>query len=365
MKKQIIGLLVFLFTIINVNYSANILCHKVELTENRTTFNKTVVEFYMEETIWNNFPTAYKGVFQTYTTVKENYDDLTLLDQGSGEYTIIFPYPVNLDTITTLGYTNFVVTRELQISSFLDYNNLHIPPIPLESLTKEGVISFVFHYDQIILSTQKIKIYLTDKYNLPEYNSTDTVNAYNNGYSNGYSNGVASVNCPFTAQDTVDAYNNGVASVSCPFTAQDTVDAYNNGYSNGVASVNCPFTAQDTVDAYNNGYSNGVVSIDTLIIWNNGYSKGLNDCSGSAIQSVQSTVGNLNVYPNPTEKTDILNVDCDDFYKFDILTINGSVIYTSYDKTISVSDFTDTPGMYIISVVDYDNNVGTTKIIVQ
>ena len=69
----------------------------------------------------------------------------------------------------------------------------------------------------------------------------------------------------------------------------------------------------------------------------------------------------LSVYPNPA--TSFLNIE-NEFKTLEIFNITGKLMYRSNDnsmKILNVSDFDE--GMYIISVIDMNNNRLVNKFI--
>ena len=143
-------------------------------------------------------------------------------------------------------------------------------------------------------------------------------------------------------------------------TEQDTVDSYNNG----IASV-------DTSTFYDNGVASVVV--DTMSIWNNGYSVGKSDgYDDGYTDGVNGTnsvndfaVTNLNVYPNPSNTSGTVTIECDDFNNVKVFTITGQEVFSSTSNIINVSDFTTSTGVYVLMIEDNGFNVTNTRLLVQ
>lgn len=132
-------------------------------------------------------------------------------------------------------------------------------------------------------------------------------------------------------------------------------------------------TAEDTVEAYNNGYNAGLASVDTATIWNNGYTVGYDEGYDKGyddgVESVTGTkslyVTAASVYPNPASTSDQITVDYKDFNNVQVVTLAGKVIYTSYEKTFYVGDFTSIPGIYVLKIEDNNMNVKNVKLVVK
>lgn len=227
--------------------------------------------------------------------------------------------------------------------------------------------------------------------------SVDTVSVWNNGYAtgfisvdtvalwnNGYASGVASV-------DTATIYNNGVNSVN-------TETYWYAGFYEGVASVdssiireegfNAGVASVDTVAIFNNGvesvdteefwnlgfldgvtsvdtlviFNNGVASVDTVIPWNNGYQTGytvgLEDCQSTGKSSLE-TLDETIVYPNPT--TDWITIKVDNLEKAEVYDINGILLDTEYNNTISLGVYN--AGTYFLRIYSTKGELGIVKVL--
>jgi hypothetical protein len=150
----------------------------------------------------------------------------------------------------------------------------------------------------------------------------------------------------FTEQDTVNAHTNGVNSVD----TQSYFDA-------GMSSV-------DTTAIWESGYDAGIVEGENTAA-DDAYNAGFADGSGTGTNVNTFAVTNLNVYPNPVNKSGDVTVDCDDFNNVKIFTITGQEIYTSYVNNFNVSDFTNSTGTYLLRVEDDQFNVTNKRLIVQ
>jgi len=144
-------------------------------------------------------------------------------------------------------------------------------------------------------------------------------------------------------------------------------------------------TPADTLSVYNNGLTNGfdagVKSVDTLEIWNSGYNFGVVEGENTSADDAYNAgreyernggtgvnsfaVTNLNVYPNPSSTSGTVTVECDNFNNVKVYTMVGQEIYTSFNNTFNVSDFTSVRGTYVLRVEDNEFNVTNTRLIVQ
>lgn len=179
--------------------------------------------------------------------------------------------------------------------------------------------------------------------------------------------------------DTFGGYVNGNVAINYisfdvpEFTANDTLFSYNNGVDVGVASV-------DTVPFFNNGFTDGVASIDSSVIWNIGYDAGVVEGENTANEDAYNAgyangetgtgvndfaVTSLTVYPNPTNTSGMVTIECDDFNNVEIYTIDGRKVYSTTSNIFNVSDFTSSNGIYILVIQDNGFNTTNTRLLVQ
>ena len=110
------------------------------------------------------------------------------------------------------------------------------------------------------------------------------------------------------------------------------------------------YSEQDTINSYNNGYDDG-------------YLDGSNSSTGTNI--MYDDVKNLNVYPNPINTTEYVNIDCDNFNNVKVYTTDGQQVHLSYDKRFPINDFTNTKGIFLLKVEDDDFNTKSIKLVVE
>jgi len=234
-------------------------------------------------------------------------------------------------------------------------------------------------------------------YNIINYTEQDTVNSFNNGVNSVntqsfYDMGVASV-------DTMMYYNMGKESVPNPtvdpdeifqegvehgIASVDTMKYYDMGvrsidtesfYNSGVASVNKDSIYQSGVSSVvipkcdtEEAFYEGQMSVDTDsvgVFYDIGFADGMSLASTQTTATTKSAFDfNVDVYPNPANSGDYINVNCFDYSHVDIYTVTGQTVRKGdTDTYISTDGFEN--GVYILNVWNVHNKYKIVKIIVQ
>jgi len=242
-----------------------------------------------------------------------------------------------------------------------------------------GVGIYMIRVDYSMLEPGEVNIiansFNDDLYLATKFNVLDTTAAFNNGVKSVdkikyYNMGVASVNkdsifnSGVKSVDTDYFYNLGVASVNKDSIFNSGVKSVDTDYfyNLGVESVIIPECLCDTTSSYYNGVSS--VNTDSVQIF---YSIGFED--GKTMASTDVTLKsafdmNVNVYPNPVNKGEYINIDCFDYSHVDIYTIMGQTISKGISDSYISTDNMDS-GIYFFNVWNRNNEYSIVKIIVK
>jgi hypothetical protein len=133
----------------------------------------------------------------------------------------------------------------------------------------------------------------------------------------------------------------------------------------GVNSVIIPDCICDTTTAYYNGVSS--VNTDSVEVF---YDIGFED--GKKMASTQTTDVTLksafdmdvNVYPNPVNSNDIVNIDCFNYSHVDVYTITGQTVIKGLDTPYIYTDNMES-GVYFLNVWNDENDYSIVKIVIQ
>lgn len=306
---------------------------------------------------------------------------------GAGVLLIQFDNPLGSidfqcdDVVDVMGMRDYYTEPQLGVGINMirvDYNML-----------KPGIVN-------IVATSFDEDIYLITK-----FHALDTLNSWNDGMKIGIEwglkEGVASV-------DTMMYFNMGVQSVPAPtvdpdvifqegvehgMASVDTMKYYKMGiesidteayYKSGIASVNtdsiymvgvssviipmCDFVEEDTISAYYNGQLS--VNTDSLDIFYDigfvdGQTKSAKTTTG--MKSATTSIG-LNVYPNPVNKGNDINISCDNFYKVDVYDLSGRKVIADLNSSF-VPTYDLATGMYVLVVWDNNNNTEISKVLVK
>jgi len=184
-----------------------------------------------------------------------------------------------------------------------------------------------------------------DNYLITVFNAQDTLNSWNEGMELGYYAGVESV-------DTMKYYNMGVNSI-------DTQYFYVMGV-NSVVVSDC-----DTLTPFYNGQMS--VNTDSIdVFYNIGFIDGQTKSAQTTTSITKSSTTNigLNVYPNPVNNGEYVNITCDFFSHVDVYDLMGKKVISDLDTPFVPTDGL-LSGMYVFVVWNMDNNTDIAKVLVK